>query len=52
MRYLEPTGMDINRALSCTVYHTMDYTNSKLIRGTVGPLAHPFLVELEPDIAE
>ena len=52
MRYLEPTGMDINRALSCTVYHTMDYTNSKLIRGKVGPLAHPFLVELEPDIAE
>ena len=50
--YLEPPHMDINRTLSCTVYHTMNYTQNKLVRGKTGPLAHPFLVESEPDLAE
>ena len=52
IRYLDPPRMDINRTLSCTIYHTMDYTNSKLVRGKTGATAHPFLVEVEPDLAE
>jgi peptide/nickel transport system substrate-binding protein len=51
-RYLDPPRMDINRTLSCTIYHTMDYTNSKLVRGKTGSTAHPFVVEIEPDLAE
>ena len=51
-RYLDPPHMDINRTLSCTVFHTMDYTQNKVTRGKTGALAHPFLVELEPDLAE
>ena len=50
--YLDPPHMDINRTLSCTVYHTMNYTQNKLVRAKVGPLAHPFVVENEPDLAE
>ena len=52
MRYLDPPRMDINRTLSCTIYHTMDYTNNKLTRGRTGALAHPFVPEVEPDVAE
>ena len=51
-RYLDPPHMDINRTLSCTVYHTMDYTQNKLVRGKTGANAHPFLVEVEPDLLE
>ena len=51
-RYLDPPRMDINRMLSCTIFHTMDYTNSKLTRGRTGASAHPFLVEIEGDLAE
>ena len=50
--YLDPPHMDINRTLSCTVYHTMNYTQNKLVRGKTGPLAHPFIVESEPDLAD
>ena len=50
-RYLDPSTMDINRTLSCTVYHTMNLTNSKLVRGKVGASANPFLPEIEPDLA-
>src|SRR5206468_1625457 len=50
--YLDPPGMDINRTLSCTIYSTMNLTNNKLVRARVGPLAHPFLVETEGDLAE
>ena len=51
-RYLDPPRMDINRTLSCTIYTTMNYTNSKVVRGKTGANAHPFLVEIEPDLAE
>ncbi len=52
LRYLEPPRMDLNRTLSCTIYHTMNYTNNKLIRGKTGASANPNLVETEPDLAE
>jgi len=51
-RYLDPPRMDINRTLSCTIYETMELTNAKLLRGKSGANAHPFLVEVEPDMAE
>ena len=50
-RYLDPSTLDINRTLSCTVYHTMNLTNSKLVRGRTGASADPFLVEVEPELA-
>jgi len=50
--YLDPPTMDINRALSCTVAHPLLYTNNKLVRGATGPNADPFLVNIEPDLAE
>lgn len=50
-RYLDPTGMDINRTLSCTVHHTMNLTNSRLTRARVGAAANPLLPEVEPDLA-
>lgn len=50
--YLDPPTMDINRMLSCTVYHTMQYTQNKLVAGKTGATAHPFIVEIEPDLAE
>jgi len=52
MRYLDPPRMDINRTLSCTIYETMEMTNAKLLRGKSGANAHPFLVEIEGDMAE
>lgn len=51
-RYLNPPRMDLNRVLSCTVFHTKDYTNSKLVRARTGATASPYNVELEPDLAE
>jgi len=51
-RYLEPPRMDLNRTLSCTIYHTLNYTNNKLVRGKTGASADPFVVELEADLAE
>ena len=30
----------------------MNYTNNKVVRGRTGASAHPFLVEIEPDLAE
>lgn len=52
LRYLEPPRMDMNRTLSCTIYHTMNYTNNKLVRGASGANADPNLVVIEPDLAE
>jgi len=50
--YLDPPRMDINRTLSCTIYSTMNLTNNKVARARTGASAHPFLVEIEPDLAE
>ncbi|MEZ4502155.1 MAG: ABC transporter substrate-binding protein [Dehalococcoidia bacterium] len=50
--YLDPPRMDINRTLSCTIYTTMNYTNNKLIKQRTGANAHPFIVEVEGDLAE
>ncbi len=50
--YLDPPRMDINRTLSCTIYSTMNLTNNKVVRARTGAQAHPFLVEIEPDLAE
>jgi peptide/nickel transport system substrate-binding protein len=52
MRYLEPPHLDINRTLSCTTYHPLSYTLSKLTRARTGANADPFAVEIEPDLAE
>jgi len=52
MLYLDPPRMDLSRTLSCTIYTTLAHTSNKLTRGKVGPTADPFLVELEPDLAE
>jgi peptide/nickel transport system substrate-binding protein len=52
VRYLDPPRMDLSRTLSCTIYHTLSYTTNKLTRGKVGPLADPFRVDIEPDLAE
>jgi peptide/nickel transport system substrate-binding protein len=52
MRYLDPPRMDLNRTLSCTIYHTLNLTNNKLIRGKTGANAPLFNVDLEPDLAE
>lgn len=52
MRYLEPEHLDINRTLSCTTYHPLSYTLSKLTRARTGAAADPFKVEIEPDFAE
>ncbi len=52
MLYLDPPRMDLSRSLSCTIYHTLGYTSNKLTRGVVGPLADPYRVEIEPDLAE
>jgi len=51
-RYLEPPRMDLNRTLSCTIYHTLNYTNNKLLRGSTGATADGDSVEIEPDLAE
>ncbi|MBM3140561.1 MAG: ABC transporter substrate-binding protein [Chloroflexi bacterium] len=52
MRYLDPPRMDYNRTLSCTIDHTLNYTNNKLVRGRVGATAPLYAVEVEPDIAQ
>src|SRR5690606_6721893 len=49
---LDPPRMDLNRTLSCTIYHTLNYTNNKLVRGHTGAKAPLFTVEIEPDLAE
>ncbi len=51
-RYLEPPRMDMNRTLSCTIYHTLNFTNNKLLRGKTGASANQEVVEIEPDLAE
>jgi len=50
--YLDPPHMDINRTLSCTIFTTNNYTNSKVTRARGGAAAHPFIIELEGDLAE
>src|SRR5690606_13264098 len=52
MLYLDPPRMDLNRTLSCTIYHTLNYTNNKLVRGKTGASAPLYTVEIEPDLAE
>jgi peptide/nickel transport system substrate-binding protein len=52
LRYLDPPRMDLNRTLSCTIYHTLNYTNNKLWRGRTGAAAEYFKVEFEPDLAQ
>ncbi|MCB9483510.1 MAG: ABC transporter substrate-binding protein [Dehalococcoidia bacterium] len=52
MVYLDPPRMDLARTLSCTIYTTLAHTSNKLTRAKLGPLADPFLVEVEPDLAE
>jgi peptide/nickel transport system substrate-binding protein len=51
-RYLDPPRMDLNRTLSCTIYHTLNYTNNKLVRGRTGASAPLYTVDLENDLAE
>jgi peptide/nickel transport system substrate-binding protein len=52
MRYLDPPRMDLSRTLSCTIYHTLSYTTNKLTVAKMGANADPFLVDIEPDLAE
>ncbi len=52
MIYLDPPRMDLSRTLSCTIYTTLCHTANKLTRGKDGPLADPFRVDIEPDLAE
>lgn len=52
IRLLDPPHFDQNRTLSCTVYATMGMTNNKLVRAKTGATAHPFLMEMEGDLAE
>jgi len=52
MRYLDPPRMDLARTLSCTIYHTLSYTTNKLTVAKQGANADPFLVDIEPDLAE
>ena len=52
MRYLDPPRMDLSRTLSCTIFMTQSITSNKLTREKLGPLADPFNVEIEPDLAE
>src|SRR5690606_25546888 len=40
------------RTLSCTIYTTLAHTSNKLTRPRQGPLADPYMVEVEPDLAE
>jgi len=51
-RYLDPPRMDLARTLSCTIYHTLNYTSNKLTRAELGANADPFRVNIEPDLAE
>lgn len=52
MVYLDPPRMDLARSLSCTIYTTLSHTSNKLTRAKLGPLADPYRVEIEPDLAE
>jgi peptide/nickel transport system substrate-binding protein len=52
MVYLDPPRMDLNRTLSCTIFHTLDYTNNRLLRPRLGATAPLYSIELEPDLAE
>ncbi|TAK79211.1 MAG: ABC transporter substrate-binding protein [Dehalococcoidia bacterium] len=52
MRYLDPPRMDLSRTLSCTIFMTQSLVSNKLTREKLGALAHPFNVEIEPDLAE
>ena len=51
-RYLDPPHFDQNRTTSCVVYTTMGLTNSKLVEAKSGGEAHPYLIEIEGDLAE
>jgi peptide/nickel transport system substrate-binding protein len=51
-RYLDPPRMDLARTNSCTIYHTLSYVTNKLTVAKMGANADPFLVDIEPDLAE
>ncbi len=51
-RYLDPPRMDLSRTNSCTIDMTQALVSNKLTRPKLGPLADPFNVEIEPDLAE
>ncbi len=50
--YLDPPRMDINRTLSCTIFMTNLVTYNRVARAKTGAHAHPFMPEIEPDLAE
>jgi peptide/nickel transport system substrate-binding protein len=49
---LDPPHLDMSRSQSCTVYNVNDMVYNKLVRAKVGPLADPYKIELEGDLAE
>ena len=51
-RYLDPPRMDLSRTNSCTIFATQSIVTNKLVRTKLGPLASPFAIEIEPDLAE
>ena len=51
-RYLDPPRMDLARTNSCTIFTTQSLVTNKLTRAKLGPLADPFNIEIEPDLAE
>ncbi len=52
VRYLDPPRMDLSRTNSCTIDTTQGLVTNKLVRAKLGPLADPFNVEIEADLAE
>ena len=51
-RYLDPPRMDLSRTNSCTIFTTQSLVTNKLVRTKLGPLASPYAIEVEPDLAE
>ncbi|TAJ17090.1 MAG: ABC transporter substrate-binding protein [Dehalococcoidia bacterium] len=51
-RYLDPPRMDLSRTNSCTIFTTQSLVSNRLARPKLGPLANPYVIDLEPDLAE
>ncbi|TAJ17089.1 MAG: ABC transporter substrate-binding protein [Dehalococcoidia bacterium] len=51
-RYLDPPRMDLSRTNSCTIFTTQSLVTNKIVRTKLGPLASPYAIEIEPDLAE
>jgi len=49
---LDPPHLDISQVTSCTVYNINDMVYNKLTRAKIGPLADPFRVQIEGDLAK